>query len=63
MKKPHPLTPPMLVALATVLSTAWAEDLNRPYLAVPRTATAPIIDGNLNDEAWKDAAARYEPRR
>ena len=58
MKKPHPLTPPMLASLATVLSTAWAEDLNRPYLTVPRTATAPIIDGNLNDEAWKDAACQ-----
>ena len=27
-----------------------------PYVLVPKVKTAPVIDGNLDDESWKDAA-------
>jgi hypothetical protein len=38
------------------LSLAWAvPDLQRPFLAVPRTAAAPEIDGTLDDDAWESA--------
>jgi len=38
---------PLLVLLAT--------DVAAPHLAATRTETAPIIDGNLDDAAWKAA--------
>ncbi|MFH1905392.1 MAG: sugar-binding protein [bacterium] len=27
-----------------------------PYIAIPKTKTPPVLDGKLNDEAWKHAA-------
>jgi hypothetical protein len=49
---------PVLVALSAGLSEVRGEDLERPYLAVSRTAAAPTIDGVLDDEAWKNAACQ-----
>jgi len=40
------------------IAPAWAQDPERPYLAVPRTATPPKIDGILNDEVWKTAGCQ-----
>ena len=42
--------------LAAAFSAALAARAERPTLDVPRAKTAPVIDGDLSDACWRDAA-------
>ena len=57
----HRLT--LVLMLAALPALAADHDPNAPR--VPRTATAPVIDGRLDDAAWRDALVlelKYEVR-
>ncbi|HUG55210.1 MAG TPA: hypothetical protein VMR21_16505, partial [Vicinamibacteria bacterium] len=44
------------IALGLIASAGSAADEERPRLEIRRAATPPVIDGVLDDEAWRGAA-------
>lgn len=54
MTKPRPLLVALVVAAATSVAMASLDFGTRDTLAIPKVATAPKLDGVLDDEAWKN---------
>ena len=57
LTKAHPLLVALLVGAATSAAMAAADFGTRDTLAIPKVATAPKLDGVLDDDAWKGIRA------
>ena len=49
---------PQILLMAVLVTSVQADVPGEPFLAVPRAAVAPVVDGALDDAAWKTAACQ-----
>lgn len=53
MTKPRPLLAALVIGVATSAAIAALDFGTRDTLAIPKVAKAPVLDGVLDDDAWK----------